>query len=144
MFEQALKIDPNDADALAGEAETYAAEYAFTSGTPRQTTTRKYSARLTAPSRSLQKTCGRIMAKSVYPCNFAPRWNEQLRAADAGLAMNPNSALLYARARSSPKICCLGRYEQAKADAQQAMRLSPRDPLSRCVAWWIWAMRSLA
>ena len=27
MFEQALKIDPNDADALAGEADSYSSEY---------------------------------------------------------------------------------------------------------------------
>ena len=29
LFEQALKIDPNDADALAGNAGTYMQEYAF-------------------------------------------------------------------------------------------------------------------
>ena len=29
LFEQALKIDPNDADALAGEAASYAFEHLF-------------------------------------------------------------------------------------------------------------------
>ena len=43
-----------------------------------------------------------------------------------GLAINPNSALLYG-ARSFADVF-LGRYEQAKSDAQQAMRLNPRDP----------------
>ena len=44
----------------------------------------------------------------------------------AGLAINPNYAVLYG-ARSTAEIF-LGRFEQAKSDAQQAMRLSPRDP----------------
>jgi hypothetical protein len=29
LFEQALEIDPNDPDALAGDAATYLSEYAF-------------------------------------------------------------------------------------------------------------------
>jgi adenylate cyclase len=54
------------------------------------------------------------------------RPNEALRAADAGLAINPNVAALYA-ARGFAETS-LSRFEQAKSDAQQAMRLSPRDP----------------
>ena len=49
-----------------------------------------------------------------------------LGAADAGLAINPNYATLYA-ARGTAEIS-LGRFEQAKSDLRQAMRLSPRDP----------------
>src|SRR5208282_5476847 len=55
-----------------------------------------------------------------------PRPDEALGAANAGLAINPNSALLYG-ARSYAEVF-LGQYEQAISDAQQAMRLSPRDP----------------
>jgi tetratricopeptide (TPR) repeat protein len=63
-------------------------------------------------------------AKSTY-LNVTHRANEALRAADAGLAINPNYApLLDARAFAES---ALGRFEQAKSDAQLAMRLSPRD-----------------
>ena len=65
-------------------------------------------------------------SKSAYLV-LSHRADESLRTADAGLAINPNYASLYSMrstARSS-----LGQFEQAKSDAQQAMRLSPRDPL---------------
>ena len=49
-----------------------------------------------------------------------------MASADAGLAINPNFVLLY-RPRTLAENS-LGRFEQAKADAERAMRLSPRDP----------------
>ena len=64
------------------------------------------------------------VAKSFYLA-VTGRANEALRAADAGLAIDPNSAQLL-DARTLAEIV-LGRFEQAKSDAQQAMRLSPRD-----------------
>jgi adenylate cyclase len=52
--------------------------------------------------------------------------SEALRAADSGLAINPNYApLVAARALAETP---LGRFEQAKSDVEQAIRLSPRDP----------------
>jgi tetratricopeptide (TPR) repeat protein len=42
------------------------------------------------------------------------------------LAVNPNSNQLYG-ARSAAEVA-LGRFEQAKSDAQESIRLSPRDP----------------
>lgn len=48
------------------------------------------------------------------------------RVADAGFAINPNYAPLYAT-RSVAEIA-LGRFEQAKTDVEKAMRLSPCDP----------------
>jgi tetratricopeptide (TPR) repeat protein len=65
-------------------------------------------------------------AKSDY-LSLSRRADEALRTADTGLAINPNYAALYG-VRSNAKSS-LGRFEQAKFDAQQAMRLSPRDPL---------------
>jgi tetratricopeptide (TPR) repeat protein len=62
--------------------------------------------------------------KSGYLIQSHP--NEAVAVADAGLAINPNYALLYG-ARSIAELV-LGRFEQAKSDAQRAMRLSPRDP----------------
>jgi pentatricopeptide repeat protein len=63
--------------------------------------------------------------KAFYLAN-SRRSGEALGVADAGLAINPNFVLLLApRARAE---IGLGRFEQAKADAGRAMRLSPRDP----------------
>jgi Flp pilus assembly protein TadD len=56
---------------------------------------------------------------------FAPP-GEALRAAEAALAINPNSPSAHmARANAESY---LRKFEQAKSDVQQAMRLSPRDP----------------
>jgi tetratricopeptide (TPR) repeat protein len=53
------------------------------------------------------------------------RPSEALDAADAGLVINPNDVgLLIARAIVENS---LGRYARAKADMEQAIRLSPRD-----------------
>jgi adenylate cyclase len=58
--------------------------------------------------------------------NNSRRFREALGVAEAGLAINPNFApLLAMRAIAENSF---GRYEQVMADAQQAMRLSPRDP----------------
>ena len=124
LFEQALKIDPSDADALAGNAFTYQAEY-FYGWT---TTETDYDAKVLGQA---------DRAIALAPDNARAYWvksqhlfimqrpNEALRAADAGLAINPNMASLYA-ARGFAEVS-LGRFERAKSDAQHAMRLSPRD-----------------
>jgi tetratricopeptide (TPR) repeat protein len=64
-------------------------------------------------------------AKSTY-LRMSHRANEAIEVADAGLAKNPNSAQLY-QARSSAEVA-LGRFDQAISDAEQAIRLGPRDP----------------
>ena len=65
------------------------------------------------------------LAKSFYLL-VSLRPNDALRAANAGLAVDPNSAPLLAT-RSIAETY-LRQFEQAKSDVQQAMRLSPRDP----------------
>jgi len=72
-------------------------------------------------------TVGAYWAKSAYLI-LTHRFDESLRAADAGLAINPNFVHLYLP--RSGANASLGRFEQAKSDAQFAMRLSPRDPLT--------------
>jgi tetratricopeptide (TPR) repeat protein len=57
---------------------------------------------------------------------FTGRPDEALRAADAGLAINPSFAEIHTL--HGVANLSLGRYEQAKSDVQQAMRLIPRDP----------------
>jgi tetratricopeptide (TPR) repeat protein len=63
----------------------------------------------------------------LYLSALSGRNTEALGVADAGLAINPNFVMLF-----GPRIIAenaLGRFEQAKVDAERVMRLSPRDPL---------------
>jgi adenylate cyclase len=66
------------------------------------------------------------VAKGHYLVNGLSRPQDALRATDAGLAVDPNSAPLHAW-RSIAETY-LGQFDKAKSDVLQAMRLSPRDP----------------
>ena len=68
--------------------------------------------------------------KAVYLA-LTRRADEALGSADAELALNPNIPYLY-QARGLAENS-LGRYEQAKADFERAIRLSPRDP---AIGFW--------
>jgi adenylate cyclase len=131
LFEQALRIDPNETDALAGDAYAYMLEY--TRGWA--TTGTDYEAKILGQAdRAIALAPDNVWAyyvKSLY-LTISQRANEGLSAADAGLAINPDDPPLY-RARGAAELA-LGRYEQAKSDLQQAMRLSPRDPR---VGFWL-------
>jgi adenylate cyclase len=125
LFEQALKIDPNETDALAGDAYAYMLEYArgwTTAGTD-------YDAKILGQSdRAIALAPDNMWAhntKSLY-LTISQRASEGLTAADAGLAIRPDDPLLR-RARGEAEVV-LGRYEQAISDVQEAIRLSPRDP----------------
>jgi len=126
LFEQALAIDPNNADELADSAYTYLLDYFYawsTDGTD-------YDAKVLGQvDRAIGLAPDNVWAywvKSFY-LDASRRPNEGLRAADEGLAINPNYAPLYnARAYA---VMNLGRFDQAKSDILQAMRLSPRDPV---------------
>ena len=54
------------------------------------------------------------------------RSDEALRVADAGLAVNPNEPYLF-MSRAFAGLG-LGRFDEAKSDLQEGIRLSPRDP----------------
>jgi adenylate cyclase len=124
LFEQALKIDPNDSEALAREADTYIAESMFWKNPETD-----YEAKILGlADRAIALAPDSVQpyfTKSMY-LFVAHRWDEAIRTADAGLATNPNSASLYS-ARGWPEVN-LGRFEQAKSDLLQVMRLSPHEP----------------
>jgi adenylate cyclase len=124
LFEQALKIDPDNSEALAGKALTATFEYVYA---PKADT--DYDAAiLGSADRAIAFDRGNIhayQAKGQYLA-ISGRPEDAVRVYDAGLAINPNAAVLLAL-RSTPKDY-LGRFEQAKSDVQQAMVLSPRDP----------------
>jgi adenylate cyclase len=124
-FAKALEIDPNEAEALAGYAWTYMNDFAFGWGS----TGIDYDSKIVVPAdRAIALAHSTLLAyfvKSSY-LFISHRADEALRVADAGLAINPNYAPLYVARRGAENS--LGHFERAKADVQQAMRLSPRDP----------------
>jgi tetratricopeptide (TPR) repeat protein len=126
LFDQALQIEPNDPDALAGSAYTYFIDYLYGwSDAPTD-----YEAKvLGQANRAIALDPDSVRAyfvKASYLSTTRRRASEALGAADAGLAINPNFVLLLSP-RAGAEIS-LGRFDQAKADAERAMRLSPRDP----------------
>jgi adenylate cyclase len=91
LFEQALKIDPNESEALAGEVLTYAFEYSQGWANARTNDEAKI---LDLADRAIALAPDSVLpyeAKDWY-LFVARRREEALRVADAGLAINPNSA----------------------------------------------------
>ena len=93
-IEQALAIDPNNAAAIAGVADTYFSEFLFGYGNPGT----DYDAKILgqadraialAPDYDLP-----YEAKSVY-LSTSRRYDEAISAANAGLAVNPNNPDFY-------------------------------------------------
>ena len=123
LFEQVLKIDPDNADALAGEAYTYLNEREY--GINPET---DYDAKILGPTdRAIAVAPDALWAyyvKCVY-LYLTHRADKALDAANAGLAINPN---FFLGVRGIANLFD-GRFEQAKSDILQSMRLSPRDPL---------------
>jgi len=134
LFEQALKIDPDNADALAGGAYTYANEYVAWGRKPDT----DYDAKILGPADQAialaPNTLWAYYVKCVY-LYYSHRANECIDVADAGLAINPNFANLWAL-RGGAKVF-LGRFEEAKADIQRGLELSPRDPLIWLSHWYL-------
>jgi adenylate cyclase len=130
LFEQALKIDPDNADALAGGAYTYTNEYVAFGRKPDT----DYDAKILGPADQAialaPDTLWAYYVKGVY-LQYSHRADKAIDAANAGLAINPNFGSL----RAVRGIANLfdGRFAQAKSDLLESMRLSPRDPLSAFV-----------
>jgi adenylate cyclase len=126
LLEQALEIDPDNVVAIAGVAAAYFREYLLgwgNSGTD-------YDAKI------LGQADRAIALAPDYDVPFwvkafyfgdSHRFGEAVGAADAGLAVNPNNPYFY-HARAIAEIA-LGRFDEAKSDLQQAIRLTPREPV---------------
>src|SRR5271165_6338424 len=119
-----LKIDPNNTDALAGGAYTYVLERGY--GINPETDSDDKILGPTDRAIALAPDTGwAYYVKGVY-LYYSHRADKAIAAADAGLAINPNFPLWGVRGNAN---LFAGRFEQAKSDIQQAIRLSPHDPL---------------
>jgi len=126
LFEQALALDPDNAMAIAGNADTYLREYNYGWGGSGTDYDVKILGQLDRAIALAPNYDPSYLFKSFY-LSSSHRPDEAVSAANAGLAINPNNPLLY-RARADPEIS-LGRFDEARSDLLQAIRLSPRDPL---------------
>ena len=137
LFEQALAINPEDAGALAGDARSYMIDKVYHWTNPDV----DYDAKIVGQAdRSIAIDPNDPLpyfAKSFYLSLVLHRPEEGLRAANAGLALNPGSAFLY-YASGMGKIQA-GTFAQAKSDILHAIQLSPRDP---GLGLWLFALAS--
>jgi adenylate cyclase len=134
LFEKALALDPNFADAMAGLAWTYVYDYMFGWTSPDTDYDAKIFGLTNHSIELVPNNAYGYAAKAIYLI-FSGRPREGLDVTDAGLARNPNSSILYLQ-RSMAETS-LGEFEKAKSDAQQALKLEPRGPLS------IWGRQAL-
>jgi adenylate cyclase len=125
LFEQALAIDPDNPDALAGSAFTYYIDYYY--GLRPDIT--NYDAKILVPAdRAISLNPNNVQAYLVKGSYLVGthRTLDGLRAVNEGLAIDPNYAPLYNTRAWAHGL--LGKYEEAKSDLLKLMRLSPRDP----------------
>ncbi|MGO9698429.1 MAG: hypothetical protein ACLPX7_04105 [Xanthobacteraceae bacterium] len=125
LYEQSLEIDPNNPTALVGAASIYWIEDIYGWGSSETDYDAKILGQTDRAMALAPDFAAAYFVKSGYLGN-SHRFTEAVGAADAGLALNPNYASLYSARGHAETV--LGRFEQAKSDLQQAMRLSPRDP----------------
>jgi TolB-like protein/Tfp pilus assembly protein PilF len=125
LFEQALAIDPNNASAIEGLAQTYANEHLYGWGNSGTDCDAKVLGPLDRAIALAPDYDGAYATKSYY-LELSHRFDEAIRVANAGLAVNPNNQYLY-HARAEAEVS-LGRLDEARSDLQQAIRLSPDDP----------------
>jgi adenylate cyclase len=125
LFDQALRIEPNDPDALAGSAYAYFNDFLYGWSDPPPDYEAKVLGQVNRAITLAPDNVRAYFVKALYLGN-SRRASEALGAADAGLAINPNFVLLLGARAIAENM--LGQFDQAKADAERAMRLSPRDP----------------
>jgi adenylate cyclase len=131
-FDQALKLDPNNADALAGAAFLDMRDYLLSwSGQPdvdfharaMQRANEAILASTNQPYAHLTKTY--LLMFRANPGDVA-RANEMIAEAEAALRADPSLATAYLPMSVGKEL--IGRYEEALSDMDRAIRISPHDP----------------
>ena len=126
-FERAIKIDPQNAEAMVGLAygRLRASVYGWSKAAED-----KPAAQMELLTKAIAINPGYAFAyyvKSVV-LSYAKEYPEALAAAETEVALDPNSAYGYAMVGRAEGL--LGRCEQSIAHIKQAFALSPRDPFS--------------
>ena len=126
-FERALKIDPQNAEAMVGlaYARVRASFYGWSTAAED-----KPAAQMELLTKATAINPGYAFAYYVKSVALwlAKEYPEALAAAETEVALDPNSAYGYAAIGRAEVL--LGRCEQSIAHIKQAFALSPRDPFS--------------
>jgi adenylate cyclase len=132
-FERAIKLDPQNAEALVGLAYARGRATFYGWSTAAED---KPAAQMELLTKATAIDPGYAFAyyvKSVVLMR-TKEYPESLAAAETEVALDPNSAYGYAAMGRVESM--LGRCEQSIAHIKQAFALSPRDPLSG--RWYAW------
>jgi adenylate cyclase len=130
LFEQALTLDPTNADALAGAAFVDSSDYVLgwsdqSADMYARAMQRANQALLLDPNQATAHyTKARLIIFRAKP-NDAASANEIIAEAEASLRADPSFAGAYWAMANGEML--LGRYEQGMSNLEQAMRISPRD-----------------
>jgi adenylate cyclase len=123
---RALAIDPNEAEALAYQAQAYVIGLAIPVFPWDKDLADKALGEADKAIALKPDTLMAYHVKSMYLTFFERRADKALRIANEGLAINPNYTPLY-MSRQFAEMG-LGQFGQARSDIKELMRLSPRDP----------------
>jgi adenylate cyclase len=144
LFEQALTLDPANADALAGAAFVDAGDYAngWYDRTPdlyARAVQRANQAILLDPDQARAHHTKALLIMFKAKPNDAASATEIISEAEASLRADPSFAGAYLPMAVADGL--LGRHKQAMSDLKQAMRISPRD--SSIGVWYMEMGRQL-
>jgi TolB-like protein len=148
LFEQALTLDPTNADALAGAASVDTGNYAngwYDRGADRgadlyaRAMQRADQALLLNPDQAVAHNTKALLIMFKTKPDDAVSAAEMISEAEASLRAAPSFANAYLPMAVGEGL--LGHHEQAMSDLKQAMRISPRD--SNIGIWYMEMGRQL-
>ena len=130
FFEQALTLDPANADALAGAAYVDALDYTYgwsdqSADVYARAMQRVNQALLLDPDQARAHYTKALLIMYKTKPSDAASANEVINEAEASLRADPSFAQAYFPMADGEML--LGRYEQSMSHLEQAMRISPRD-----------------
>jgi adenylate cyclase len=130
LFEQALTLDPNNADAIAGAARVDMSDYILGWSDQQDLYARAIQridqALLLNPDQAAAHYAKAVLIMIKTKPDDAASATEMISEAEATLRADPSFARAYHPMAVGEML--LGRYEQGMSNLEQAMRISPRDP----------------
>jgi adenylate cyclase len=125
LFEQALKLDPNNVDALVGAALIERNDIVYSGMDEKPGQIAKIET-LLADAIKIDPTNARAYVVRARTYRITKRTKEAKEAAQNAIRLNPNYASAYAQLAQA--TVTPGEYQEAISNLDQAIKLSPRDP----------------